>query len=92
MAGIAIRKPLPLEDVPEMGAAARALDLDALAVGIGQPSNRARDLLVERGPPAVSVELVLRPEEGGAASLAFVQAGVEEAVVFPGERHLRPFV
>ncbi len=69
----------------EVAAAVRALDLGAHAVGIGQPVHRARDLLVERGPAAVRVKLVVGAIERGVAAPADVGAGRVEVVVLAGE-------
>jgi len=92
MPGVAGRQPFSLEDVSEMGAASRALDLDTLPVRVRETSDRSRYLLVERRPTAVRVELVFRAEEWRTASLAFVGSGLEVPVVLSGERHLGALV
>ena len=58
------------EDVAEMTAAIGAFDLDSAAIGIGQARHGAFDLLIERRPAAVRVELVVRAIELGVAATA----------------------
>jgi hypothetical protein len=85
-------EPLAEEDVAEVAAAARALDLNAGAVRIGQPLYRAGDLIVKGRPPAVGVELVRGAVELGFAAPAAVRAGLVEVVVLAAERRLRALV
>jgi len=82
----------PFEHMAEVAPAPRALDLHTLSVRIGEATDRPRDLLVERGPAAVGIELVFRPVERGSAPLALVRSGLGLALVFSGERWLGPFV
>jgi hypothetical protein len=83
--GVAGREPLPLEDVPEMTAAPRALNLYALAICVGKPPDRPRNLLVEGRPSAVGIELVFRPVQRGPAPLALVRPGSELTVILTGK-------
>jgi hypothetical protein len=76
----------------EVAPAASALYLHPLTVRIGKTTDRPRDLLVERGPAAMCIELVFRPVERCTAPLALVRSGFGMALVFPGERRLGPFV
>jgi len=92
MACVPGRESLALEYVTEVTAAANALDLDPLSVRVGQTTNRSRNLLVERGPAAVGVELVLGPVEGCPTLLAFVGPGSGIALVLSRERGLGSLV
>ena len=86
------REPLAEEDVAEVAAAVGALDLDAHAVGVGQAPDGAGDLVVEGGPAAVGVELVVGAIEGRVAAAADVGAGLVEVVVLAGEGRLGALV
>jgi hypothetical protein len=79
-------EPFALEDVAEMGVAPDASYLDAHAVQVGEPFHGARDLIVEARPAAPGIELVLRPIEGRATSLAYVRARLEVVFVLSGKR------
>src|SRR5690606_40680545 len=56
---------------------------------VRQASHRAGDLVVECGPAAAGVELVLGAVQGRVAAPADVGAGLEEVVVLAGEGRLR---
>ena len=80
------------EHMTEVATTASALNLDPLAVRIRNPTDRPRYFLVEGGPAAVCVELVLGAVEGRTALLAFVGAGLERALVFSRKGRLGPLV
>src|SRR5271155_2431908 len=64
--------PLSEEDVPQVSPTMVAADLGPPAIGIGDPSNRPGDLIIEAGPSAPGVELVHGPVEGRVAAAAVV--------------------
>jgi len=92
MARVPGREAFTFEDVAEMAPAAGALDLDPLPVRIRKTAHGARDLLVERRPATMGVELVVGSVQRGAAVLALVGAAHEVSLVFSGERGLGPLV
>src|SRR5580704_13626996 len=77
-------EPLAEEDMAQVGAAVGALDLRPVSVRVGNPLDRARDLVVEGRPTAPRVELVFRTIEGRVASLADVRPRPEVALVLAG--------
>eukprot|EP00197_Chlamydomonas_leiostraca_P001385 CAMPEP_0202887068 /NCGR_PEP_ID=MMETSP1391-20130828/42488_1 /ASSEMBLY_ACC=CAM_ASM_000867 /TAXON_ID=1034604 /ORGANISM="Chlamydomonas leiostraca, Strain SAG 11-49" /LENGTH=149 /DNA_ID=CAMNT_0049570343 /DNA_START=854 /DNA_END=1302 /DNA_ORIENTATION=- len=74
---------LVLKHVAQVAAAVLARDLHAphAVLVVLVPLHRARNLIVERGPPAPAVELVLALVQGGAAASAHVGAILIELVV-----------
>ncbi len=92
MARVSRRESLPLEDMAEVAAAARALDLHPFPVRVGDATHRPRDLLVEGRPTAVGVEFVVRPIERSPALSALVRSGPEVRLVLAGERGLGSLV
>lgn len=92
MPDVLFRKPLTLEDMPEMGTASGALDFRSFPVCIRDPLDRSFYLVVEAGPAASGVELVLRSVERGFAPPADIDARLEVSLILSGERYLRPFV
>lgn len=88
MSGVLRSEPFPFKDMAEMAPTAGALDLDTLSVRIGDPTDGPRDLLVERGPTAVGVELVLRAVEYRSAALTLVRSRLKVALVLARERRL----
>jgi len=92
MPRVARGQPLSLEHVAKMASATSALDFDPLSVRVGHAFHRPGALLVERGPTAVGVELVVGPVERRAALPARIRSGSEEPVILPGERHLGALV
>src|SRR5271156_453088 len=86
------REPLAQEDVAQVGAAVGALDLRPASVGVGDPLDRARYLVVEGRPAAPRVELVLGTIEGRLAPPAEVRPRPEIVLVLAGEGPLRPLV
>jgi hypothetical protein len=92
MSGVPWGEAFPYEHMAQVAPAPSALDLDSLSVGIGKSAHRPGDLLVERRPAAVGLELVFRTVERSAALLALVDPGFEVAFVLTGERSLGPFV
>ena len=83
---------LPFEHMAEVAPAPGALDLDPLSVRVWNSTDGPRDLLVERRPAAVGIELVLRPVERCTAPFALVRPGLGVAFVLSRERGLGPFV
>src|SRR6476661_4292835 len=81
-----------MEDVAEVAAAIRALDLDSPAVTVRDVRYRSRDLLVEGGPAAARVELRVGGVQRRVALPAEIGALDVEVVVFAGERKLGAFV
>ena len=75
-----------------MCTAVGALDLRADSVWIGQAFHRARNLVVETWPAAVSFELALGTVERFAATFADIGSALPEGVVFAGEGRLCAFV
>src|SRR5262245_50371286 len=86
------RKALAMEDVPQVPAAGRAQDLDAVAVGVGLVPHRSRDLLVKAGPAAARVELAVGGVQWGVAAPADVGAFLKGVLVFAGEGPLGALV
>jgi hypothetical protein len=80
------------EDVPQVAAAGRTLDLDPLTVRVRKPLHRAGDLLVEARPATARVELGVRDIERCVTAAAHVRALLEEVVVLTAERGLRALV
>ena len=68
-----------------MAVAVRALDFDALAVGIGQTLHSARDFVVERWPTTMRVELIFGAVELRVAATAEVGASLVKVIVLTGE-------
>ena len=75
-----------------MTAAIGALDLDPVAVWVGEMLYRAFNLFVEGWPAAMGVELVGRPVELGIALAADIGTGLVEVVIFPGKGPFGPLV
>jgi hypothetical protein len=61
MPSVRRREALAHEHVAQVAAAVRALDLDPHTVRVRKVTYGSLDLLVERRPPTVSVELIDRP-------------------------------
>jgi len=76
----------------EMGAAARALDFCALAVGVAQSTDRPDDLFIETRPATTGVELGFGTVEGRPAAFASIGPELEVMVVLSGEGRLGSFV
>ena len=85
------REPFAKEHVAEVAAAVSALNLDAVAIRVGQTLHGTGDLVIEGWPPAVSVELVLGAVELGVAAAANVGAGFVEVIVLAGEGRFGAF-
>jgi hypothetical protein len=83
---------LSFEHVAQVAPAPGALNLHPLSVRIGKPTDGPRDLLVERGPTTVGIELVLGPVERRTAPLALVRSGHGVALVFSRKRRLGSLV
>ena len=92
MARVLCCQPFAEEDVAQVSAAVVALDLDAHTVRVGQTLHRARHLVVESGPAAAGVKLVLAAIKLGVAAAADVAACLVEVVVLAGERWLGAFI
>lgn len=92
MARILVGKAFTREDMPQMRPAAGAGDLGAAAVGVGRAAYRTCDLVVEGGPAAPRIELVLRTVERRAALAAAVEAALAVLVVFSREGSLGSLV
>ena len=92
VARILVGKAFTREDMPQMRPAAGAGDLGAAAVGVGRAAYRTCDLVVEGGPAAPRIELVLRTVERRAALAAAVEAALAVLVVFSREGSLGSLV
>ena len=86
MPGVLGGEPLVQEHVAQMSPAIGAGDLRAPAVGVHLAMHGVSDGVVEAGPTATGVELVLRLVERGVASLAEVGAPGPVLFVLPGKR------
>jgi hypothetical protein len=72
---------LPLENMPQVGAAVRTFDFNSHAVRVWQPSDAPGDLFVKTGPAAAGVKLAIGTIEGRSASLALVRSGGRQVLV-----------
>jgi len=90
--GIPGREPFPLEHVAEVAPAAGTLNLGAIAIGVGDAAHGPGDLLVESGPAAMGVELVLGTVESRTALFALIRSSSSEVLVLAGERRLGALV
>ncbi len=90
MAGIFGRQALAGEDVTQMGSAGGAGYLRPVPVGIRRTANRACYLLVKARPTASGMEFIRGPVEWCIAPAAYVNAVLEQPVVFPAEGRLGP--
>ena len=59
MARVPLREALAEKHVAQVAAAAGALNLDSLTVGVGQSIHGSRYLLVKRGPATAGIELII---------------------------------
>ncbi|GMQ81968.1 MAG: hypothetical protein BMS9Abin05_1406 [Rhodothermia bacterium] len=59
MTGVFRSEPLSFKDMSQMAPAGRANNFDSSPIWIGMPADRARDGIVETGPPASGVKLVV---------------------------------
>ena len=91
MPGVPRGEALSFEHMAEVAPAPGTLDLDTLPIRIRKSTDGLRDLLIERGPATVGIELVLRPVERCAASLALVRPDPGVAFVFSRERWFGAF-
>ena len=71
----------PLKQMSQMGPAFCAFDLNSLAVRIRESLHRSRNFIVEGGPPALGVKLVLGSVKRAVASLADVSTRFEVCFV-----------
>jgi len=90
--GVPRGEPLALEDVPKVSTATSALDLHPLTVRVGESPNGPGYLLVERGPSAMRLELVLRTVEGCPTLLALVNPRLKVVLILARERRFGTFV
>jgi hypothetical protein len=86
------RESFTREDVPQVAVALCASNLFTHAVPVRVMTNGAGQFLIETGPTALGVELVVRPIQGRAASLAGVRSGPGVVLVLPGEWGFGPLV
>ena len=68
--GVLGGRPLTEENVSQVSPTIEADDLGATAVGIWMTGDGTRNLIVETGPPAMAVELVLGAIQGRIAAAA----------------------
>lgn len=85
MSGVSRGKSFSKKHMAQMSAAVGALNLGPRTVGVRQVLDGSRFLLIERRPPATSLELVLRLVEVGVATAAGKDPWLEKVVVLSGE-------
>ncbi len=83
---------LALKYVSEMSVAVRALDLDAIPVGIFDAFHCSGNLLIEARPAAARIKLVIGSIELGVALAADVRAPLGEIVILSRKWRLRSLV
>jgi hypothetical protein len=88
MASVPGSEVLSFEHVSQMSATPSALDLGSRTIGVGEPANAARDLLVKAWPTTARIELGVRPVKRGPASPALIRSSRGGVLVLTGERRL----
>lgn len=68
------------------------LDLRAKTIGIGNPQDCIRKVIVETGPTTTAVEFCFCREQSIIAATTHVGTGLEQIFVFTSERRLCAFV
>ncbi len=92
MPGVFRRELFPMEYVTEMPAAMVAENLHPASVRIRFPPHGPREFVVEAGPPAAGMELVLRTVKRRVAVPADIGTSRFVIAVFPGKGHLGSLV
>lgn len=90
--GVFRRQPLTFEHMAEVAAAIGAKDFYPVPVGVWFMAHRTGYFIVESGPTAAGVELVLGAVEWGLAATTEVGASFEMLVVFAREGVFRAFI
>jgi len=73
------------ENVPQMCSTVGALNLRSDAIGVWKPTNRARNLLIEAGPPAIRLKFAFAAVKRRTATFADVGAFLPKREVFACE-------
>lgn len=92
MPGVFRREALPLEYMAQMAAAVGAKDFHPVSAGICFTPYSAGNLVVETGPAAARMKLIVRLVKWCFAATTQVSAPLEVVVIFPRKGVLSAFV